>query len=162
MVTRQCAKFSQYSHYFHASLFKGASDDYCDPWDAKKAAPSSDRDDYCDPWDAQKSQAGKDNYSEPWDTTKRKDLKGPKRQEYCDVWDAKKPVANVAPSAAHKLKTSGDSDDDSYCEPYDTGRVAALDEQAKNMSLKGMRLSSHEPHSEGKSHRDDNIINAKL
>ena len=135
-------------------FIQGANDDYCDPWDAKKSA--SDRDDYCDPWDAQKSQAGRDNYSEPWDSTKRKDTKGHRKPEHSEVLDAKNAGASAAPSVRSRSETPGDSDDESYCVPYDTGRVDALNNQAKNVSLKGMRLSSHEPL------RDDKIINAKL
>ena len=140
----------------HSQSSQGVADDYCDPWDAKKAAVPSDRDDYSDPWDAQKKQPapdnkadGKDDYCDPWDSTtplkdQPKESKGKGKDDYCDPWDAKKPAPKVLTPAVDNPANTGDSDDESYCEPYDTGRVAALDEQAKKMSLKGMRLSSHE------------------
>lgn len=59
------------------------------------------------------------------------------RDEYIDPWDAQ------GPTPAHIQQVKHDSDDsDSYTEPYDTGKVTVLDEQAKTMSLKGMRNPS--------------------
>ena len=135
-------------------------DDYSDPWDAKKTqSPGRDysdpwdaktkSDDYLEPWDATKQQAG-DDYCDPWDkTTSTEDpktaVKVPKG-DYIDPWDATDSNQSQAESAQElkeNIKHSGpDSDDESYSEPYDTGKITELDEKAKRFSLKGMHPSS--------------------
>lgn len=118
-------------------------DDYCEPWDTKRRnLPRMTADDYCDPVDVTKPSAAKakvDDYSDPWDSrpgqiAKPRAKKTGVKDEYIDPWDAKK---TKTPSQGKP-----DSDDESYTEPYDSGKVTALDEQAKRMSLRGMRLPS--------------------
>ena len=126
-------------------------DDYCEPWDTKRRKPKMTADDYCDPVDVTKPAAQvKDDYSDPWDSRPGNNIAKPKvkrsgvKDEYIDPWDAKGPQNPNQPKPS-------DSDDESYTEPYDTGKVTALDEQAKRLSLRGMRLPStghaeHEQH----------------
>jgi hypothetical protein len=80
-------------------------------------------DDYTDPWDSRQGQIAKP-----------KPQRTGVRDEYIDPWDAKGPQ--------NSNHTKPDSDDENYTEPYDTGKITALDEQAKRLSLRGMRLPS--------------------
>ncbi|EDO45755.1 predicted protein [Nematostella vectensis] len=130
------------------------ADDYCDPWDAARVPPmrqqfstsstsSGGGEAYCDPLDVSPppnpQPSGKDkldDYCDPWDSRKVKPPVAKKptgRDEYMDPWDAKNPQSRTTPK---------DSDDENYSEPYDAGKVTVLDEQAKRMSLRGMRLPS--------------------
>lgn len=101
------------------------ADDYCDPVDVTKPAAQAKGkiDDYSDPWD-----------SRPGHITKPRAKKTGVKDEYIDPWDAKR--------TQNHNQEKPDSDDESYTEPYDSGKVTALDEQAKRMSLRGMRLPS--------------------
>ena len=123
-------------------------DDYCDPWDAKKAV--SPGGDYSDPWDAKKTKpALGDDYCDPWDKkpTAPEPVRKTSKDDYIDPWDAKKdgpPQVEMVQVAKEKSKkpSSEDSDEESYDEPYDLGKVTLLDEQLKKCSLKGMRPPS--------------------
>ena len=123
-------------------------DDYSDPWDAKKAA--SPGGDYSDPWDAKKTQPpAADDYCDPWDKkpTASEPVRKTSKDDYIDPWDAKQdgpPQVEMAQVVKEKPKqpSSEDSDEESYSEPYDLGKVTMLDEQFKRYSLKGMRPPS--------------------
>lgn len=121
-------------------------DDYCDPWDAKKA--QSPGGDYSDPWDAKKTKPPGDDYCDPWDKkpTPAEPTRKTSKDDYIDPWDARKDGSTQVEMAQTVEKpesqSSEDSDEESYDQPYDLGKVTVLDEQAKRFSLKGMRLSS--------------------
>ena len=139
--------------------------DYCDPWDSTRQSHrlSKGKEDYSDPWDTkrltpalrpqsgesrerdasaisrEKSSGSVDDYCDPWDS-KKQDLKLKEKDDYTDPWDAKKPAPESSSSTSESHER--DSDEDSYSEPYDAGKITVLDEQARRMSLKGMRQSS--------------------
>ena len=123
-------------------------DDYSDPWDAKKA--QSPGGDYSDPWDAKRPQAPgpADDYCDPWDKkpTPSQPTRKTSKDDYIDPWDARKDgstqVETMQTVEKPKRQSSEESDEESYDEPYDLGKVTMLDEQAKRLSLKGMRPSS--------------------
>lgn len=125
-------------------------DDYSDPWDAKKTAVSPGGD-YTDPWDAKPAQPRTaDDYCEPWDKKPSESTGKSSKDDYCDPWDAKKdaspPVEVVqAAKVEDKQPSNEDSDEESYDEPYDLGKVTPLDEQFKTCSIRGMRVTSHSP-----------------
>ncbi|XP_027055257.1 SH2 domain-containing adapter protein F-like isoform X2 [Pocillopora damicornis] len=115
---------------------KKMPDDYSDPWDAKKAmSPGGD---YSDPWDATNTQPGA--LTDPTKAGRKTS-----KDDYIDPWDAKEDgKTQVERVTVEKVKhqSNEDSDEESYSEPYDLGKVTLLDEQAKRMSLRGMRPSS--------------------
>lgn len=118
-----------------------AGDDYCEPWDAKPAhAMSADTSDYWDPCDKIPTAP----------TPARKSSK----DDYIDPYDAKKDVPSqgglvkVVKSRPKKPPPSReeDSGEESYDDPYDTGKVTLLDEQSNRLSIRGMRIPSVDGH----------------
>ena len=117
-------------------------EDYSEPWDSQPtplARPRSGDNRERDTASINQDKSGggtADDYCDPWDSKKQE-----RKDDYSDPWDAKKPSPKSRSSAESQER---ESDEDSYSEPYDTGKITVLDEH-KRMSLKGKRQSNPNP-----------------